>query len=206
VVEDEEIVAGLVAGVGELLPVDEPMETDIRFDLVDTATGLTTRALVRTDSPDVAAGAIESLSKLTERPPLAEFDTAWGEWWVHPDSEPGPRPERAEEGEGEQGEADDEVDAFTRLRLEAGRTRFWLHGWRRPDGSAGTDYFVEAQSLSEAIGDLEANECSADVGDYFVGDAFVVMENGEPEVHVELVAADEMMDAGGEDWFEGPPD
>lgn len=206
VVEDDEIVAGLVSGVSELLPVDGPTETDIRFDLVDTATGLTTRALVRTDSREVAASAIESLYKLTERPPLAEFDVAWGEWWVHPDSEPGPRPERPGVTAEASDEESDELDPFTRLRLEAGWTVFWLHGWRRPDGSVGTDYSKQAQSLSEAIADLEADECSADVGGYYVSDAFVVMENGEPEVHVELIAPDEIVDEGGEDWFEEPED
>ena len=214
VVEDAEIVARLISGVGKLLTVVASEPTDIRFDLVDTSDGRTTRALVRTNSRDVAASAIESLHKLAERPPLAEFDTAWGEWWIHPDQEHEeesqpmhvPSPERAEVIAEVSGEPSEETDPFTRLRLEAGRTLFWLHGWRRPDGSVGTDYSRQAQSLSEAIADLEANECCADVGGYFISDVFVVMEGGEPEVHVELVAPDESMDASNEDWFEGPSD
>jgi hypothetical protein len=213
VVEDAETVAGLISGVRKLLTVDAPTLTDIRFDVVDTMIGRTTRALVRTNSPDVAASAIESLYKLTERPPLAEFDTAWGAWWTHPEEELGEdsrhihvhRPERAIGDEGVVTEMSDDADPFTRLRLEAGRTLFWLHGWRRPDGSVGSDYAKQAQSLSEAIADLEANECCADVGGYFVSDAFVVMEEGEPEVHVELVTPNEIMDASNEDWFEEPP-
>jgi hypothetical protein len=30
-----------------------------------------------------------------------------------------------------------EINAFDRLRLQHERTLFWLHGWRRPDGSPG---------------------------------------------------------------------
>ena len=114
VVEDEDIVAALSSGVRKLLAVDPSTMTDLRFDVVDTAGGRTTRALARTDDPDVAASAIESLYKLAERPPLAEFDPAWGEWWVHADSEPGRRPEREPEVVAEMSdERSHELDPFT---------------------------------------------------------------------------------------------
>jgi hypothetical protein len=86
----------------------------------------------------------------------------------------------------------DQLDAFTRLRLESRRTFYVLHGWRAADGSVGRDYFKQAHSLSEAIADLEANDCSAEDVTHEIVDVFVSDgdDRDDLQVHVELSPAD----------------
>jgi hypothetical protein len=79
------------------------------------------------------------------------------------------------------------MDAFHQLIRERERTMFVFYGflWTE-DGEVGGNYLKQAYSLGEALADLEANKGVADVGGYWVKDAFIQMENGDPIVHVEL--------------------
>ena len=86
-----------------------------------------------------------------------------------------------------------DVDAFAQLVIEHERTLFMFYGFRMASGEQGGGYFKLANSLSEALADLEANEGVADEGGYLVSDAF--LENGEdgPVLHVELVSLAQIM-------------
>lgn len=83
-------------------------------------------------------------------------------------------------------------NAFTRLQLEHERTLFVFYGYRRIDGSTAGPYLKQAASLREALSDLEANEHIQDGGPlgYLIRDAFLVLEDGDPTIHVELSAFD----------------
>ncbi len=50
------------------------------------------------------------------------------------------------------------MDAFAELVLDRERTLFMFYGYRNRDGKQGRGYFKIAHSLSDARGDLEANE------------------------------------------------
>jgi hypothetical protein len=67
----------------------------------------------------------------------------------------------------------DGLDAFSRLELEHERTLFAFYGWTRQDGTKGGSYFRLANSLSETLADLHADQGVADEGGYFALDAFI---------------------------------
>jgi hypothetical protein len=82
-----------------------------------------------------------------------------------------------------------EIDPFTQLALEHKRTQFVFYGFRWKDGTMGTPYIKLANSLREALADLDSSPGIADEGGYFVRDAFVEASDGEdPVVHVELLS------------------
>jgi hypothetical protein len=80
------------------------------------------------------------------------------------------------------------IDAFDQLVLEHERTLFMFYGYREADGRQGRGYFKLAQSLSEALTDLEANAGVADEGGYLVKDAFLEAGEDGHVIHVELVS------------------
>jgi hypothetical protein len=93
----------------------------------------------------------------------------------------------------------DEIDAFHQLVFEHKRTLFMFYGHRMANGNPGGGYFKLANSLSEALADLEANPGVADDGGYLVRDAFIEASEGdEPVVHVELVSLAEILAGGSE--------
>jgi len=78
-------------------------------------------------------------------------------------------------------------NAFEQLKIEKKRTLFMFYGYRMTDGSQGGGYVKLANSLSEALNDLCANDGVAAEDGYFITDAFVeISEDGEPVIHVEL--------------------
>ena len=81
------------------------------------------------------------------------------------------------------------MSAFDELQFEHERTLFFLYGARSArTGAASRPYFKLANSLGEAIADLEANPGIMDEGPFLVRDAFVQLDDdGAPVVHVELV-------------------
>lgn len=85
------------------------------------------------------------------------------------------------------------MNAFSQLQLEKERTLFMFYGYRMAaTGGVGGGYFKLANSLNEALSDLSTNEGIADEGGYLVRDAFLVMEDGDPSVHVELISVNEI--------------
>jgi len=85
------------------------------------------------------------------------------------------------------------IDAFDQLVLEHERTLFMFYGYREADGRQGRGYFKLAQSLSEALTDLEANAGVADEGGYLVKDAFLEAGEDGHVIHVELVSVREIL-------------
>jgi len=97
--------------------------------------------------------------------------------------------------------ADETIDAFTQLALERKRTLFMFYGYRGADGKQGGGYFKLANSLSEALADLEANPGVADEGRYLVQDAFLEEDDEGDTIHVELVSVAQIVEdaaAGGD--------
>lgn len=91
------------------------------------------------------------------------------------------------------------IDAFDQLELEHERTLFMFYGYRRVNGEWGSGYFKLANSLSEALSDLHANEGVDSKGGYLVSDAFVEMSEGDPVIHVELVSILDLVDRAEDD-------
>jgi SAM-dependent methyltransferase len=94
-----------------------------------------------------------------------------------------------------------EATPFTRLAFEHKRTSFVFYGFRHADtGEKGGDYFKMANSLSEALADLNSN-VGISGSTYVIRDLFLEEKDveGEPTLHVEVVSLLELLDDMDED-------